>query len=161
MPALSRRRCCFTMTAFTWQDLKVERYSGAGQTDRFAEVAQRTVASQPDVIFCVSGRMVTQFKAATATIPIVAITGDPIALGVVTSLAHPGGNITGAVVDPGNEFYAKYLEMLRTINPNTSRVAFLTPRAVWEFPSLFAPVRTAAEQIGISLIPALLEITGR
>jgi putative tryptophan/tyrosine transport system substrate-binding protein len=52
------------------------------------------VGQQPDVILAVSNRMVRYFKAATATVPIVGVMGDPVADGLVTSLARLDGNIT-------------------------------------------------------------------
>ena len=64
--------------------------------------------------------MAAHFKAATAKLPIVIITADPVALGLVASLARPGGNITGVVVDAGFEFYAKHLQMLREAVPTAS-----------------------------------------
>src|SRR5947207_5901095 len=139
------------------QNLTVERYSGAGQSDRYAELARRVVASKPDAILCTSARLALDFKAATAAIPIVASTADPVAFGLVPNLAHPGGNITGVVSDGGIEFYAKHLELLRRAAPAASRIAYLTPRAVWESASLLAPVKDAAARIGVSLIPALLD----
>ena len=59
------------------------------------ELAQEVVRRSPDVIFAVSNPFVQDFKAATTTIPIVGVTADPVSLGIVSSLAHPGGNITG------------------------------------------------------------------
>jgi len=138
------------------QNLAVERYSGAGQADRFAEIARNVVASQPEVIFCVSGRMARRFKAATETIPIVATVGDRVASGIVSNLAHSGGNITGVAMDGGKEFYAKYLELLRRIKPSVSKVAHLTPREISPY-NLYAVLREAATQMSISLIPAGLD----
>lgn len=139
------------------ENITIERYSGAGQADRFSELVERVVATHPDVIFSVSGRLARQFKAATQTIPIVMVVPDPIALGLVSNLAHPGGNITGVTLDAGNEFYAKHLELIRRISPTASKIAYLMPRAGWEHPDLYMPIKKAAIQIGVSLIPALIE----
>lgn len=139
------------------QNLVVERYSGEGQTDLYADLAHKVVASKPDAIYVQTDRMAANFKAASATIPIVANLADPVAFGLVSSLAHPGGNITGVVGDAGIEFYSKYLELLRQAVPGASRIAYLTPREVWDSPTLLTPVRAAARQVGVSLIPALLE----
>jgi len=108
----------------------VERYFGDGQTDRYAELARRVAASKPDAILCSSDRMAAHTKAATATIPIVDVASDPVAFGLVASLAHPGGNITGVAPDGGLTFYVKHLELLREGAPVASRIAYLTPRAV-------------------------------
>src|SRR5215204_5982341 len=82
------------------QNLSVARYSGQGQTDRYAQLAREVVASSPDAIFTMRARMVRYFKALTATIPIVALTSDPVANGFAESFARPGGNITGVVPEP-------------------------------------------------------------
>jgi putative tryptophan/tyrosine transport system substrate-binding protein len=137
------------------RNLIVERYSGEGQSDRYADLARAVVASKPDAIYCGTVRMAAYLKAATETIPIVADVAGPIEFGLVSSLAHPGGNITG-VSDAGLEFFAKHLELLRQAVPTASRLAYLTPREVWDSP-LLAPVKDAARQEGVSLVPELLE----
>jgi putative ABC transport system substrate-binding protein len=139
------------------RNLIVERYSGEGQSDRYAELARAVVASKPDAIYCGTVRMAAYLKAATETIPIVADAAGVVEFGLVSSLAHPGGNITG-VSDAGLEFYAKHLELLRLVVPTASRLAYLTPHEVWDSP-LVAPVKDAARQIGVSLVPELLEAT--
>lgn len=73
------------------QNLAVERHFGDRQSTRFAKLARRVVASMPDVIFCQTDRLAQHMKAATATIPIVAIASDPVAFGIGPSLVRPGG----------------------------------------------------------------------
>ena len=82
------------------QNLVVERYSGEGRTDRYAQLARDVVSTHPDLIV-IMGNLGPQFKQATTTIPIVAASGDPIVSGLVPSLARRGGNITGVSVDAG------------------------------------------------------------
>jgi ABC-type uncharacterized transport system substrate-binding protein len=77
------------------QNLKVDRYSREGQPERYAELARDIVNTHPDVIFALGTSLSLEFKMATATIPIVMIVGDPVATGLVASIARPGGNITG------------------------------------------------------------------
>jgi len=138
------------------QNLTVQRYSGAGATDRYAELARTVAASGPDVIFVTSARMAQFCKAATTTIPIVASTVDPVLVGLASSLAHPGGNITGVVADAGLEIEGKYLELLRQLIPSASRIAYLTPRAIWES-NMLSPVRELAQRLGVSVVAAALE----
>lgn len=126
----------------------MERHFGHGRSDEFAELAHRVAASKPDAILCSSDRLAAHLKAATATIPIVAIASDPVAFGLVRSLARPGGNLTGVAPDGGLAFYAKHLELLRLVAPTASRVAYLTPRAVWEAPMLLGPVTQGAGLTG-------------
>src|SRR6266851_6003078 len=83
------------------RNLVVERYSAEGHLDRLADLARTVVNSHPDAIVT-HGPFVKPFRAATTTVPIIAIMGDPIAEGIVTNLARPGANITGVSVDAGN-----------------------------------------------------------
>ena len=77
------------------QNFVYERYSAEGRTDQFSELARDVVHTNPDLIFVDMTTMVLALKATTTTIPIVAFMSDPVAAGVVPSLARPGGNITG------------------------------------------------------------------
>jgi putative tryptophan/tyrosine transport system substrate-binding protein len=138
------------------QSLLVARYSGEGRTERYADLARDVVSSNPELIFTLSTRMAQHFKAATTTIPIVAYTTDPVALGLAPSLARPGGNITGVVPDAGMEVRDKQLEFLKEAVPTAFRVAYLTPRAVWDNPT-GATIRKATQQVGMELLGALLE----
>jgi putative ABC transport system substrate-binding protein len=116
------------------RNLVVERYSGEGRAENYPELARRVVHSIPDIILIVTGRLTRFFKDATAAIPIVAMTADPIALGIATSLARPDGNITGVVVDAGQQIEGKRVELLKEVVPGASRVAYITSRAMWETP---------------------------
>ena len=106
-------------------NLVVERYSAEGRSERFAALAAEVVSRNPDVIVSNLNDLVKAFAAATAAIPIVGITGDPIAVGLVTSLAHPGGNLTGVSVDAGVEIFAKRLQILKEAIPSAVKVAYL------------------------------------
>src|SRR5437868_9415643 len=88
-------------------NLLLERYSGEGRPDHYAELARDVVDTRPDVIIAMTGIMASAFKTATTTIPIVAVASDPVASGLVNSLAHPGGNITGVSVDAGIDIWGK------------------------------------------------------
>ena len=90
------------------QNLGVERYSGEGQLERYAELARDVINTHPDLILAVGARLSLDFKMATTTIPIVTIVSDPIALGLVASIARPGGNITGVTIAAGLELIGTY-----------------------------------------------------
>ena len=137
------------------QNLVVERYSGEGRTERYAELAKAVVRSAPDLIFPFSAHMVQHFKEVADTLPIVAYTVDPVALGFATSLARPGGNITGVDPGAGVELWDKLLELLREVVPTASRVGYLTLRAVWDG-KVGAAMRVAAQRTGISLVGHVL-----
>jgi ABC-type uncharacterized transport system substrate-binding protein len=136
-------------------NLVVERYSGSGQIERDAQIVRDAVAAKPDLIFGVTTRILLTLKAATSSIPVVGIGGDPVALGLVANLARPGGNITGASVDAGLGISGKRLELLKQAVPGASRVALLVPRPVWEgniLPHYITELRQAAKQTGITLV---------
>jgi putative tryptophan/tyrosine transport system substrate-binding protein len=133
------------------QNLRVERYSGEGRTELFAELAAEVIRGKPDLIFVPGSRLTLAFKAATDTIPVVTVVSDPVAFGVVSNLARPGGNITGVTTDAGVDIRGKRFELLREMVPAASRVAHLASRRVWEGPEC-AAVREAVERIKVSLV---------
>jgi putative ABC transport system substrate-binding protein len=136
-------------------NLTIERFSGGGNRDRYPDVAREIVSRQPDLIFSVGTPLTKQFKAATSTIPIVALTGDPIRLGILSSIARPGGNITGVSVDGGIELWAKRLELLAEAVPKLVNVVFVSTHGAWENPG-GRGLRDAAQKLGISLVQAPL-----
>jgi len=137
------------------QNLGVERYSGDGRTERYAELARNVVNTHPDLILAVGGRLSLDFKMATTTIPIVTMIIDPIAMGLVASIARPGGNITGVAISAGLEIIGKRMGLLVEAMPKLSTVGYLASRPFWEDPR-GAAVREAAKQAGISLSPVML-----
>ena len=138
------------------QNLIVERYSGEGRTERFDSLTREVVSTSPDLIFPVATVLTQKFKLATSTIPIVAMTGDPVASGLVNSMARPGGNITGATVDAGPTLHGKRVEFLVEASPRSSNARFLASQSSWDNPGGSA-VREAARQAGISMALALLD----
>jgi putative tryptophan/tyrosine transport system substrate-binding protein len=110
------------------QNLAMERYSGEGRVERYAELARDVVNTHPDLIVTVGARLSLDFKMATTTIPIVTIVIDPIALGLVASIARPGGNITGITVAGGLEIIGKRLGLLVEAIPKLSTVRYLASR---------------------------------
>jgi len=133
------------------QNLVWERYSAEGRTNQYSELARDVVRSNPDLIFADSTALVLAVKAATTTIPILAATLDPVAAGIVPSLARPGGNITGISVNAGPEMSGKFVDLLREAVPGRSSVGFLASRKGWEVPE-GAAMREAAQRVQISLI---------
>ncbi|NVN88719.1 MAG: ABC transporter substrate-binding protein [Rhodopseudomonas sp.] len=106
-------------------NLTVERYSAEGHSDRFASVAAAVVSSNPDVIVSNFNALVKAIMKATATIPIVGLTGDPVSDGLISNLARPGGNLTGASIGAGGAMGSKRLQILREAVPAASNVASL------------------------------------
>ncbi|HKD42921.1 MAG TPA: ABC transporter substrate-binding protein [Myxococcaceae bacterium] len=101
---------------FRWAD---------GQQERYATVAQELVRLKPDIILTAGTQGTVAAKQATQSIPIVtAVVGEPVAAGLVSSLAKPGGNVTGlSTLAP--EVEGKRLELLKQAVPKLSRVVVL------------------------------------
>lgn len=109
------------------RNLHIEYRFSDGDEARLPGLAAELVALNVDVIVTYATG-VNAAQRATATIPIVAATaGDMVAMGIVTSLAHPGGNITGSTFFVP-ELYAKRLELLRQVVPSMTRAGVLMVR---------------------------------
>jgi putative tryptophan/tyrosine transport system substrate-binding protein len=111
------------------QNLVVEYRSADGRDDRFPGLVQELLALKVDVIVTRGAPAAKAAKNATATVPVVmATSGDPLGVGLVTSLAHPGGNITrlSAIAD---ELAPKRLELIREIVRGLTRIAVLANTA--------------------------------
>jgi putative ABC transport system substrate-binding protein len=104
---------------------------------------------KPDVIVVPINPAIAAARRATRTIPIVMMFGiDPVGAGFITSLARPGGNITGLSFDPTPEITGKQLELLTEVLPRRSRVFFLwnSAWALWA-----APYMKEQFELGINL----------
>ena len=140
------------------QNLIVERYSGEGRPEGFADLARGVVSRNPDVIVAIGPPITLAVSAATGTIPIVA-SGTHTGSGVVPSLARPGGNMTGIRVE-GPEINGKRLQILKEAVPSASRVAFLDIRTFWESAGgrqVREELRKASQILEISLTDVLVE----
>jgi putative ABC transport system substrate-binding protein len=129
------------------RNLAVERSFAAFKYERLPELAADMVRLKPDVIVTGGNLSIAALKHATTTVPIVMVWAvDPVGARLVTSLAQPGGNITGASLDFDPEFIAKQLEMLNEVVPKLSRVAILrqTGRAGAETGALESAARKLA-----------------
>src|SRR5262249_26852123 len=100
------------------KNLVVERYSAEGHHERYPDLVRQIVASKPELIVTGTNPVVIAFKAATNSIPLVAFMLDPLKAGLVTSLARPGGNLTGITLDAGDEIWGKRLQMLQQAIPS-------------------------------------------
>ena len=128
------------------------RYAG-GLPDRLAWVAVELVHRPVDLIATFGTPPTLAAKQATTTIPIVMMgVGDPVGSGLVSSLARPGGNITGNTI-LGPEVAGKRLQLLKEVIPSLSRVAFLWNPDNASHPAQLAELRVAVEALGIKLLP--------
>src|SRR5207253_3577187 len=110
---------------FEGTNIAIEFRWAEGNYDRLPQVVAELIATNVDVLITHGTPGTRAAKQATTTIPIVmAVSGDAVATGLVSSLAHPGGNVTGSTIfNP--ELCAKRLEMLKEAAPRTQRVAVL------------------------------------
>jgi ABC-type uncharacterized transport system substrate-binding protein len=138
------------------RNLFVQRFSGSGDNAGYDKLARDVVATAPDLIIAISNLMVLRFKAASTNIPVVGTMADPVAFGIVSSLARPGGNITGVASDAGIEIWGKRLELLREAVPEVSRVGFITSKYIMER-APGAAMRNATQQTSMSLVGSSLD----
>jgi putative ABC transport system substrate-binding protein len=121
------------------KNIIIERRFAEGRLDQYAEFATELVRLGVDVIVVSSQPALLAAKQASDIIPIVMVNGlDPVAQGIVPSLAHPGGNITGLIQDVSAELAAKRVQLLKDAIPHAIKVAVLTnpdlsyEQAEWE-----------------------------
>ncbi len=133
------------------QNLVIECRYTQGQDERAPALAAELVRLTPDLLVASSTVSVRAAQQATRTIPILFVNViDPVGRGLVTSLAHPGGNVTG-VTNTLREMEGKRLELLKEAVPRVSRVAILYRSSGTPEP-LFAREREAAAQaLGLML----------
>jgi putative ABC transport system substrate-binding protein len=110
---------------FEGRNLAVEYRWGDGSYDKIPAFAAELVQKNPAAIFTGGPWNVRTLQALTKTIPIVFSMGeDPVKLGIVASLAHPGGNVTGHT-QFDNQLYGKCFGLLRQIVPKATKFGFL------------------------------------
>jgi putative ABC transport system substrate-binding protein len=152
------------------QNIAIERRYSEGRAERLPDLATTLVRLKVDVIVVdTCGAPLIAASQATSTIPIVvaACNDDLVATGIISSLARPGGNITG-LSELTPQLGAKRLELLREVVPNVRRVAVLSNPA---YSARFGPnfrfwtsdwveVRNAAQVLGITLQPVEIRDRG-
>jgi putative ABC transport system substrate-binding protein len=133
------------------KNILIEYRYAEGKLDRLPAFAAELVRLKVDVIVTAGASGTGPAKEATATIPIVmAQDGDPVATGVVASLARPGGNITGlSTLAP--ELSGKRLELLKEIVPNLSRVAVFGSSTQSNYAQFLKELELASKAFGVKL----------
>jgi putative tryptophan/tyrosine transport system substrate-binding protein len=123
-----------------------------GRPERLAEIVAEFIRLKVDVIVTYGGA-VAAFKQATASIPIVfAIAVDPVGVGLVSSLARPGGNVTGSSLQ-GPDLAGKRLELLREVVPGLRRLATLYDAGYAASVLESGTVQVAARSLGLEVAP--------
>jgi putative ABC transport system substrate-binding protein len=139
------------------QNYVLDYRSADGQAERFPNLAEELVRARVDIIVTRGTPAAQAAKAATSTIPIVmAAIGE--ALGVVESLAHPGGNITGLSAFT-TELAGKRVEFVKDVLPGTARVALFHNMGNPVAPPQWEQTQIAARQLGIAT--ELLDVRSR
>jgi putative ABC transport system substrate-binding protein len=140
------------------KNLVIEQRFAHGKADRLPELARELVQLKMDVIVAVSPTAIKPAQNVTTRIPIVMGFGkDPIRDRLVTSLARPGGNITGVVVAPEDVLTGKRMELIKEAVPRAQRIAILAT----DEPSSRLQVHEAekvASALGVKLV--VVEIRG-
>ena len=133
------------------QNVVFEQRWGQGQIGRLPALAGDLVRLQVNVIVTGGGAAALAARKATSAIPIVMATGpDPVALGLVSSLGRPGGNLTG-VTSVSSELSGKRLELTKELIPRVSRVALLSDPANPVSPLTLRDTERAAKSLGIAV----------
>ncbi|MGC2750572.1 MAG: ABC transporter substrate-binding protein [Pseudolabrys sp.] len=156
-PEGQTRRAVFeqTLQQLGWmvgRDLKIEIRQIGRDVDSLRRYAAELVALAPDVIFSIGSLPAASLQQATRTIPIVFMNvTDPVGAGLVESMAHPGGNLTGF----SNFEYSisgKWAELLKQIAPNVTRALVFRVTSAAGI-GQFAAIRSVAQSLGVELTP--------
>src|SRR5215831_2661657 len=139
------------------RNITIEYQHGEGRFDRLPGLAAELVRLKVDVIIARGLAAAKTAKDTTTIIPIVTVASDPVGAGIVASLAHPGGNITGVDLTY-QDLSEKWLELLKDVVPRFSHVA-----VIWDPDSVgtslrFNEIKAAAQTLGVNLHP--LEVRG-
>ena len=139
------------------QTVVIERRSAEGDPQRAPAIFAELVAGGVDVIAMGGSRWLREAaqKATRTVATVLLFDADPVAEGVVSSLARPGGNLTGVTISTGGEFLGKRLQLLKELAPAVARVACIASNEVWEsyrgitaeadVPPVFAPVNRSEQ----------------
>jgi putative ABC transport system substrate-binding protein len=140
------------------QDLVFDVRSADQRLDRLPKLARELASQSVDVIAALYTPCALAAKQATREIPIVTVSGDPVGTGLVPSLAHPGGNLTGvSLIAP--EMHGKCVELFRDMLPSLRRVAALGNRSDPFSKPFLEQLQLAGKTTGIEIAPTIM-LTG-
>jgi putative ABC transport system substrate-binding protein len=135
------------------KNIAIEYRSAEGKPERLPALAAELVQLPVDLIFAQSGQVAEAVKDTTTTIPIVMVSGaNPVAIGLVASLARPGGNITGLSLMSA-ELAGKRLQLLKEASGGLGRVAVLWNARDAVMTNIFSEIQTAAPVLGVTVQP--------
>jgi putative tryptophan/tyrosine transport system substrate-binding protein len=135
----------------------MELLGGEGDAKRLDALVAGLAAKKPDVIIALTSPAVLALKRAGVVTPVVfAFVTDPVGLGIVASLSHPGGNFTGITYSEAT-LGGKRLDLLLDALPDTGRVAVIWSRSFSENAAIFDAIRQAAQARGVEVFSKELE----
>lgn len=135
-------------------NLILDRRSAEGKAHGVPKIIAELLSLNPNLLITLGTPMALTARKLTDSVPIITLgVPDPVAAGIVSNFARPGGNVTGIATTAGPGFAAKRLELLKSAVPSISRVAYLAQKAEWESPT-GDEVRRAAQSLGLSLFLA-------
>jgi putative ABC transport system substrate-binding protein len=140
------------------RNVRIDTRWGEDDADRERKYATELVALAPDIILASGTLSVAALQHVSRTLPIVfAAVADPVGAGFVDSLARPGGNVTGFMLYEYS-LSAKWLELLKQIAPNVTRVAVIrnsdSPAAM----AMFGAIQNAAQSLGVEVSPVSVSV---
>jgi putative tryptophan/tyrosine transport system substrate-binding protein len=139
------------------QTIAVEVRMAEGRSERIPELVAELVGLKVDVLVVANSVAALAAKKATGTIPIVMVASDPIGLGLVASLARPGGNVTG--LSYFNEaIIAKRVQLLKEFVPGLAQIAVLRNPSIAVHGTFWQDTEVAARKLGVALQP--LDVRG-
>ena len=142
------------------RNIRIDYRLGTGDTEVIRRRAAELVALAPDVILASGGAVVGTLLQVTRTVPIVfPVAGDPVAAGLVDSLARPGGNATGFMVFEFS-LSGKWLELLKEIAPGVTRAAVLRDPTQGTGTSQFAVIQALAPSLRVEVNPVNMRDAG-
>ena len=135
------------------QNIVIEQRYAEGRVERLPALAQELVRLKMDVIAASPTPAAVAARNATQTIPIVGMgLSEPVAGGLVATLARPGGNVTGVTYSLDVEIFGKQLELLREVQPRAQLVAVLSnPGSSPALPFTIGKIEAAARSLGLRL----------
>jgi len=136
------------------QNVAIESRFAEGRWERVPALATELANLDVDVFVVNVNRTAVAVQQATTKTPIVmAVAEDPVGVGLVKSLARPGGNITGVTIVAGPELYGKNLELLREVLPKGARIAVLFNTTSQINSRWLTATEEAARKLGVRLVP--------
>lgn len=137
------------------QNVTVDYRFGEGHYDRLAGEAAKSMQMRPDVLVAIGPAAITAINNTPGNVPVVSLSGDPVAAGFVTSLARPGGNITGVSMIQGAEgLTGKRIELLKDALPAATRIGMMFNPDMPDAVASIGQAQQVASRRGLILVQA-------